>query len=117
MSFLFEMSSSKQLTEEDFKQIFQEIRKDLTEKLAFLNERVIIPTARFEQESNNLGRNFFNLEYLVVSPLYYRLQRHLIDWGNRSDHPHLNKLHLTKFCNKRGLRYYDKLLTISGDKA
>ena len=117
MSFLFEISSSKRLTEEDFDQIFQEICKELTEKLASLNERVVVPTARFEQESDNLGRKFFNLQFLVVSPLYYRLQRHLIDWGNRSEHPHLDKLHLTKFCDKRGLHYYNKLLTIPGDKA
>ena len=109
----FEMSSSKRrLTEEEFQKIFQEIHKELTEKLASLNERVVVP-----YEQDNLGRKFFNLQFLVVSPLYYRLQRHLIDWGTRSEHPHLDKLHLTKFCDKRGLRYYDKLLTIPGDKA
>ena len=112
------MSSSKRrLTEKDFQKIFQEIQKELTEKLASLNERAVVPTARFEQESDNLGRKFFNLQFLVVSPLYYRRQRHLIDWGTRSEHPHLDKLHLTTFCDKRGLRYYDKLLTIPGDKA
>ena len=83
MSFLFEMS--KRLTEEDFKQIFQEIHKELTEKLTSLNERVIVPN-----EQDNLGRKFFNLEILVVSPLYYKFQRHLIDWGTRSHHPHLH---------------------------
>ena len=70
MSFLFEMSSSKRLTEEDFQKTFQEIHKELTEKLGCLNERVIIPTARFKQESDNLGRKFFNLQFLVVSPVY-----------------------------------------------
>ena len=105
---------SKQLTEEDFEQIFQEIHKELTEKLASLNERVVVP---YEQDRENLGRKFFNLQYLVVSPLYYIFQRHLIDWGTRSEHPHLNKLNLTKLCDKRGLRYYDKLLTIPGDKS
>ena len=114
MSFLFEMSSSKELTEEDFQKIFKEIHKELTEKLASLNERVVVP---YEQDRENLGRKFFNLQYLVVSPLYYRFQRHLIDWGTRSDHPHLDRLELTKLCDRKGLRYYDKLLTILGDKS
>ena len=81
------MSSARQLSEEEFDQIFEEIRKELTEKLAFLNERV---------KDISLSWKLFNLEFFVVSPLYYTFQRHLIDWGIRSHHPRLDKLALTQ---------------------
>ena len=102
--------TQRQLSDEEFEKILEDLRRELTAKLAFLNNRVI--------ESNcTLSSKLFGLEFYVVSPLYYRLQRHLIDWGTRSDHPHLTDLKLTQYLDKEGKRYYDKLLTIPGDKS
>ena len=53
-----------------------------TAKLAFLNKRVL-------EGNSPLCHKLFGLEYYVVSPLYYRLQKHLIDWGTRNYHPQL----------------------------
>ena len=102
-----ELSSTRQLTDEEFDRILEEIRKELTNKLAFLNERV---------KDISLSRKLFNLSLVFFSPSYYRFQRHLIDWGIRSEHPHLDDLALTKRIDKEGLRYYDSLCTIPGDK-
>ena len=102
--------TQRQLSDEEFEKILENLRRELTAKLAFLNNRVI--------ESNYpLSGKLFGLEFYVVSPLYYRLQRHLLDWGTRSDHPHLTDLKLTQHLDKEGKRYYDKLLTIPGDKS
>ena len=46
--------------------------------------------------SRSLSERAFNLEYKVVSPLYYRLEKHLIDWG-ASDHP----IQATEFAQYR----------------
>ena len=100
----------KGMTNEEFEKILEDLKRELTAKLAFLNNRVT-------GSSCTLSHKLFGLEFYVVSPLYYRLQRHLIDWGTRSDHPHLTDLKLTQYLDKEGKRYYDKLLTIPGDKS
>ena len=102
--------TQRQLSDEELEKIVDEVRRELTAKLAFLNHRVI-------GSNCPLSEKLFGLEFYVVSPLYYRLQRHLIDWGTRSDHPHLTDLKLTQHLDKEGKRYYDKLLTIPGDKS
>ena len=86
-----EEMTQRQLSDEELEKIVEDVRGELTAKLAFLNHRVI--------GSHN---PLFELEFGVVSPLYCRLQRHLIDWGTRSHHPHLADL------DKEGKRYYDK---------
>ena len=100
--------TAEKCSEEDFKNIVEDIRNELTAKLAFLSERL--------DKEDSLSRKFFMLEFGVVSPLYYRLLRHLIDWGTRTHHPHLSELKLTQYLDREGKRYYDKLMTIPGDK-
>ena len=102
--------TERQLSDEEFEKILEDLRRELTAKLAFLNNRVI-------GSNYPLSGKLFGLEFYVVSPLYYRLQRHLIDWGTRSHHPHITDLKLTQYLDKEGKRYYDKLLTIPGDKS
>ena len=97
--------TQRQLSDEEFEKILEDLRRELTAKLAFLNNRVI-------GSSCPLSHKLFELEFSVVSPLYYRLQRHLIDWGTRSHHPHITDLKLTQHLDKEGKRYYDKLLFI-----
>ena len=97
-----EMSQSKKITDEDLEKIVEDVRKELTAKLAFLDERVI-------GSNCPLSHKLFDLEFGVVSPLYYRFLRHLIDWGTRTHHPHLDDLWVTKYLDKEGKRYYDKL--------
>ena len=101
--------TTEKCSEEDFKKIVEEIRNELTAKLAFLSERL-------DKEEDSLSGKFLLLEFFVVSPLYYRLLRHLIDWGTRTHHPHLSELKLTQYLDGEGKRYYDKLMTIPGDK-
>ena len=101
--------TTEKYSEEDFKKIVEEIRNELTAKLAFLSERL-------DKEEDSLSGKFLLLEFFVVSPLYYRLLRHLIDWGTRTHHPHLSELKLTQHLDREGKRYYDKLMTIPGDK-
>ena len=102
--------TERQLSDEEFEKILEDLRRELTAKLAFLKNRVI-------GSKCILSSKLLGLEFYVVFPLYYRLQRHLIDWGTRSDHPHLTDLKLTQYLDKEGKRYYDKLLTIPGDKS
>ena len=84
-----EEMTQRQLSDEELEKIVEDVRGELTAKLAFLNHRVI--------GSHN---PLFELEFGVVSPLYCRLQRHLIDWGTRSRHPHLADLKLTQYLDK-----------------
>ena len=81
--------TQRQLSDEEFKKIVEDLQRELTAKLAFLNNSGVAGS------SLPLSNRLFWLEFYVISPLYYRLQRHLIDWGTRSDHPHLAELKLT----------------------
>ena len=69
--------TQRQLSDEELEKIVDEVRRELTAKLAFLNHRVI-------GSNCPLSEKLFGLELYIVSPLYYRLQRHLINWGTRS---------------------------------
>ena len=102
--------TQRQLSDKEFEKVAEDIRKELTAGLAFLNERVA-------EGDKTLSHKLFNLEFGVVSPLYYRLHRHLIDWGTRIHHLQISDLKLTQYLDKEGKRYYDKLLTIPGDKS
>ena len=66
------------LTEQEFEVILLVLREELEKRLKLLSEDRIRGTDR------DLSTRIFNLEFGVVSPLYYRFQRHLIDWGTRS---------------------------------
>ena len=94
--------TSRKLSDEELEKVVEDIRKELTAGFAFLNERVVDGEGTFSSKR-------FNLEFGVVSPLYHRRQRHLIDWGTRSHHPHITDLKLTQHLDKEGKRYYDKL--------
>ena len=94
--------TQRQLSDEELEKIVDEVRRELTAKLAFLSHRVI-------GSNCPLSNKLFWLEFYVISPLCYRLQRHPIDWGTRSDHPQLADLKLTQDLDKEGKRYYDKL--------
>ena len=100
--------AQRQWSDEEFEKVVEDIRKELTAGLAFLNERV-------DGVDRTFSGKLFNLEFGVVSPLCYRLQRHQIDWGIRSHHPQIADLKFTQHLDKEGKRYYDKLLTIPGD--
>ena len=97
------MSSDQKLEE-----IVEDLRKELNDALTYLDWN--------ERGGRSLSHRWFNLEFGVVSPLYYRLQRHLIDWGTRSHHPHLSDLKLTHYLDKEGKSYKDKVLDLPGDK-
>ena len=101
--------TQRQISDEEFEKIVKDLQRELTAKLAFLNDTVVISKC-------TLSQKLLGLEFYVISPLYYRLQRHLIDWGIRSEHPQLAELKLTHYLDQEGKRYYDKLLTIPGDK-
>ena len=97
-------------SEQKLEEIVEDLRKELNAALCYLdwNERV-------PESDRSLSKRWFNLEFGVVSPLYYRLQRHLIDWGTRSHHPHLSELRLMHYLDKEGKSYKDKVLDIPGD--
>ena len=79
----------KQLSNEEFETIVEDLRRDLTAKLAFLNHRVI-------GSKCPLSHKLWGLEFYIISPLYYRLQKHL---------------KRTQYLDKEG----ETLLTIPGD--
>ena len=66
--------TTRKLSDEELKKVVEDIPKERTAGLAFLNKRVVDGERTFSSKR-------FNLEFGVVFPLYYRLQRHLIDWG------------------------------------
>ena len=96
-------------SEQKLEEIVEDLRKELNAGLLFLSEKVV-------EGDRSLSHQWFNLEFGVISPLYYRLQRHLIDWGTRSHHPHLSELRLTHYLDKEGKSYKDRLLDIPGDQ-
>jgi len=50
----------------------------------------------------------FELEFGLVTGLYYRMQRHLIDWGNRAHHPHLDSV--GAYYDALGAKFNDELV-------
>ena len=93
------MSHARVLTEREFDEIVADLREELERRLKILSEDKI--------QASSVGHAKFHLEFDVVAPLYYRLQRHLIDWGTRTYHPGLSKLKLTELVDQRGYRYND----------
>ena len=88
--------TQRQISEEEFEKIVKDLQRELTAKLAFLNNRVVISKC-------TLSEKLVGLEFYVISPLYHRLQKHLTDLGFLSEYPPLADLKL--------------LLTIPGDKS
>jgi len=91
------------LNETDVKEIIEDLRKELN----LCSERL----ERGEEEGERpLSQKIFDLEFRIVSPLYYRLQRHLIDWSTRSHHPHLLELEITKRLDREGKKFNDYIM-------
>ena len=93
------MSQARVLTEQEFGEIVADLRERFERSLKILSEAEI--------QASVVGHARFHLEFDVVAPLYYRLQRHLIDWGTRAHHPGLPKLKLTELVDQRGYKYND----------
>ena len=55
--------------------------------------------------SISLEQRFFQLEYSVVSPLYYRLEKHLLDWCTKEHEVQLSKYGQYRIENN--LKYND----------
>jgi len=87
------------LAEREFDKLVVVLREELERRLKILYEDIIVGS------DCKFSHSIFHLEFNVVSPLYYKLQRHLIDWGNRTHHPGLADLKLTKFLDQQGYRY------------
>ena len=79
----------------------KEIIEDLRQKLNRASEIL----ARLEEGERPLHGKIFDLELRLVSPLYYRLQRHLIDWCDRESYPHLSGLEITKRADREGKKF------------
>ena len=98
---------SEEVSKRKFEEVSADLLKELETGLDQLRELVIKDEQRKEK---SLSGKWFHLEFGVVSRLYYRLQRHLIDWGTRSHHPHLNDLSVTRVVDYQGYSYKDKLI-------
>lgn len=80
----------------------QEVEEDLIkaiEKAQGYLERVK------NRPSISLEQRFFQLEYSVVSPLYYRLEKHLLDWCTKEHEVQLSKYGQYRIENN--LKYND----------
>jgi len=86
------------LDERDFKEIIEDLRQQLNRASDVLDT--------IEKEGERpLHEKIFDLEIRLVSPFYYRLQRHLIDWCDRSCYPHLSGLEITKRADREGKKF------------
>ena len=81
------------MNDRDVVEIVQDLRRILNRPSDVLEE--------IEEGERPLHVKLFDLELHVVSPLYYRLQRHLIDWGDPKHHPDLSDLGRKKFNEVR----------------
>ena len=75
------------LTEREFEEIVNVLIEELERRLKILSEDKIVGSDR------ELSHRLFHLEFEVVSPLYYKFQKHLINWGTLTHHPGLDKYH------------------------
>ena len=85
---------TRRLTEEDVREIVEDLRKEVNEASKYLEKGE-------EEGERPLSNKIFNLKLGVVSPLYYRLKRHLIDWGTRHRHHHSFGERLKLFDGKK----------------
>ena len=79
----------------------KEIIEDLKQQLNLASEIL----ARLEEGEKPLHVKIFDSELRLVSPLYYRLQRHMIDWCDRESYPHLSGLDITKLADREGKKF------------
>ena len=64
--------------EEEFEKTFKDLQRELTAKLAFLDNREVISKC-------TVSETLVGLEFYVISTLYHRLQKHLTDLGFLSE--------------------------------
>jgi len=82
-----------------------EIEEDLKKWVCEFNEKLQLhKTKQFRDEQHR----WFELEFSLVTGLYYRMQRHLIDWGNCSHHPHLDSV--GAYYDSLGVKFNDEPL-------
>jgi len=89
------------LDERAVEEIIEDLRQELNRASKIL--------ARLEEGERPLHVKIFDLELRLVSPLYYRLQRHLIDWGDRKCYPHLTGLEVTKRADRKGKKFNESV--------
>ena len=93
----FAVMNPRILDERDVQEILEDLRQELNRASKILD--------RVEEGERPLHVKIFDLELRLVSPLYYRLQRHLIDWGDRKCYPHLSGLEVTKRADREGQKF------------
>ena len=105
MSFLdrtLTVMSQRQISEEEFEKIVKDLQRELTAKLAFLNNRVVISKC-------TVSEKLVGLKFYVISPLYHRLQKHLNDLGFLNDPPPLADLKLIHYLERHRDKSHDVL--------
>ena len=85
--------TQRRISEEEFEKIVKDLQRDLTAKLAFLNNRVV-------KSECTVSEKLVGLEFYVISPLYHRLQKQLTDLGFLNDPPSLVDLKLTHYLER-----------------
>ena len=100
MSFLdrtLTVMTQRQISEE-----FKDLQRELTAKLAFLNDREVISKC-------TVSEKLVGLEFYVISSLYHRLQKHLNDLGFLNDPPSLADLKLILYLERHRDKSHDVL--------
>ena len=91
--------TQRQISEEEE---FKDLQRELTAKLAFLNNREVISKC-------TVSETLVGLEFYVISPLYHRLQKHLNDQGFLNDPPSLADLKLIHYLERHRDKSHDVL--------
>ena len=102
MSFLdrtLTVMTQRQISEEEE---FKDLQRELTARLAFLNNREVISKC-------TVSEKLVGLEFYVISPLYHRLQKHLNDLGFLNDSPSLADLKLILYLERHRDKSHDVL--------
>ena len=81
------------MTQRRISEEFKDLQRELTAKLAFLNNREVISKC-------TVSETLVGLEFYVISSLYHRLQKHLTDQGFLNDPPSLADLKLILYLER-----------------
>ena len=90
--------TQRQISEETFK----DLQRELTAKLAFLNNREVI-------SKRSVSEKLVRLEFYEISTLYHRLQKHLTDLGFLNDPPSRADLKLILYLERHRDKSHDVL--------
>ena len=102
MSFLdrtLTVMTQRRISEEEE---FKDLQRELTARLAFLNNREVISKC-------TVSEKLVGLEFYVISTLYHRLQKHLTDLGFLSERPPLADLKLILYLERHRDKSHDVL--------